>query len=131
LSLDDVGFNLSETLDDTIKTLGLRAHQKGLELSCHIPSDVPEEIVGDPIRLRQVITNLVGNAIKFTQRGEVVARVEVESKTDDSAVLRFSVSDTGIGIPSDKLLLIFRAFEQADTSTTRIYGGTGLGLAIA
>ncbi len=131
LSLDATPFNLSETLGDTIKTLGLRAHQKGLELTCHVPGNVPENLCGDSIRLRQVVTNLVGNAIKFTEHGEVVLRVEAESQTDDEATLRFAVRDTGIGVPESKRHQIFRAFEQADTSTTRIYGGTGLGLAIS
>ena len=117
-------------LGDTIKTLGLRAHEKGLELACHILPDVPEELVGDPGRLRQIVINLVGNAIKFTDRGEVVVRVTVENQDADSVCLHFAVSDTGIGIPAEKQSHIFQAFEQADQSTTRLYGGTGLGLAI-
>jgi signal transduction histidine kinase/PleD family two-component response regulator len=131
LSLEQIDFDLSEILDSTVKTLGLRAHQKGLELTCQIPSEVPTSLKGDPGRLRQVVTNLVGNAIKFTQAGEVVVSVGLKSMTGDGAILEFVVKDTGIGIPPDKLERIFRAFEQADTSTTRIYGGTGLGLAIS
>ena len=131
LSLEQIDFDLSEILDSAVKTLGLRAHQKGLELTCQIPPDIPTKLKGDPGRLRQVITNLVGNAIKFTQAGEVMVSVSLDSSTADAAVLQFVVKDTGIGISADKLERIFRAFEQADTSTTRIYGGTGLGLAIS
>jgi two-component system, sensor histidine kinase and response regulator len=131
LSLDSIPFDLAETVGDTVKALGLRADQKGLELTCDVPSNIPNHLIGDPIRLRQIITNLVGNAIKFTNSGEVGVSVELESEDESGARLRFSVKDTGIGIPTDKLQLIFRAFEQADTSTTRIYGGTGLGLAIS
>ena len=130
LTLDEMPFNLREVLDDTVKMLGHRAHAKGLELACHIRSDVPAEIVGDPARIRQIVINLVGNAIKFTERGEVVARAAVESRTSDRLCLHFTVTDTGIGIPAEKQKLIFQAFEQADQSTTRLYGGTGLGLAI-
>jgi two-component system sensor histidine kinase/response regulator len=129
-TLDSVGFNVYETLGDTVKTLALRAHDKGLELACHILPDVPEDLVGDPGRLRQLIVNLVGNAIKFTEQGEVVLRAEVESRSADEVCLHVSVTDTGIGIAPDKKATIFQAFEQADPSTTRTYGGTGLGLAI-
>ena len=110
--------------------LGHRAHTKGLELACQISTDVPEIVVGDPARLRQILINLVGNAIKFTAQGEVVVRAAVESQTADQVCLHFTVTDTGIGIPAEKLGRIFEAFEQADQSTTRVYGGTGLGLAI-
>jgi CheY-like chemotaxis protein len=109
----------------------VRAYGKDLELSCDVRGEVPDGLVGDPGRLRQVIVNLVGNAIKFTPRGEVVLHVERQSRTDRDVALHFAVSDTGIGIPHDKQQMIFNAFEQADTSTTRKYGGTGLGLAIA
>jgi signal transduction histidine kinase/DNA-binding response OmpR family regulator len=130
LDLNPVDFRLRDTLGDTIKTLGLRAHQKGLELACQVRPEVPDVLIGDPGRLRQVILNLVGNAIKFTERGEVVIRVSVESQTD-AVLLRFAVTDTGIGIPADKQQLIFDPFTQADGSTTRRYGGTGLGLTIS
>ena len=131
LSLDEIRFDLEDILGDTIKTLALRAHKKGLELACHILPNVPEQLVGDPGRLRQVLVNLVGNAIKFTEHGEVVVRVGMESQSADDVCLHFAVADTGIGIPPEKQQLIFQAFEQADPSTTRTYGGTGLGLAIA
>jgi PAS domain S-box-containing protein len=131
LDLDSIAFNLRDALEDTMRVLALRAGQKGLELACHIHRDVPDALVGDPLRLRQVVINLVGNAIKFTEQGEVVLRVEAESLGDDSARLRFCVADTGIGIPSEKQAVIFEAFSQADSSTTRRYGGTGLGLAIS
>jgi two-component system, sensor histidine kinase and response regulator len=131
LGLDPIEFNLRDHLGQAMKTLGVRAHQKDLELAYFIPPELPEFFVGDPVRLRQVILNLVGNAIKFTERGEVVLRVEVESQDQDGATLHFAVKDTGIGIPSDKQKLIFEPFTQADTSTTRKYGGTGLGLSIS
>lgn len=123
-------FSLQDSLGDTMKSLALRAHRRKLELAFHIESDVPDGLVGDPGRLRQVLLNLVGNAIKFTEEGEVVVKVRVVSLTDDDVVLQFSVRDTGIGIPQDRLATIFNAFEQADSSTTRRFGGTGLGLTI-
>ncbi len=131
LELERVDFSLRDLLGDTMKALGLRAQQKGLELACHIPADVPDALVGDPGRLRQVIINLVGNAIKFTERGEVIVQVGRESETDGEVTLRFVVRDTGIGIPPDKQSLIFQAFSQVETGMTRKYGGTGLGLAIS
>ena len=131
LRLDLVGFNLRDVLEDAIRVLALRAQQKGIELACHIDSRVPDALLGDPLRLRQVIVNLVGNAIKFTEQGEVVLRAETESQGDGDIQLHFSVTDTGIGIPAEKQSLIFEAFSQADGSTTRRYGGTGLGLAIS
>lgn len=131
LDMNPVPFGLRDSLGDTVKTLALRAHQKGLELACHILPNVPDAVVGDVHRVRQIVTNLVSNAVKFTTRGEVVVRVEMESQTDTDTCLHFSVSDTGIGIPPDKQKSIFMAFEQADNSTTRRYGGTGLGLTIS
>ena len=131
LELERVDFSLRDLLGDTMKALGLRAQQKGLELACHIPADVPDALVGDPGRLRQVIINLVGNAIKFTEQGEVVVQVARESETDGEVMLRFLVRDTGIGIPPDKQALVFQAFAQVETGMTRKYGGTGLGLAIS
>jgi two-component system, sensor histidine kinase and response regulator len=131
LQLDHVAFNLRDALEDTMRVLAPRAHQKGLELACHVTSDLPPVLVGDPLRLRQIVVNLVGNAIKFTEQGEVVLRVQVETHYNGDIQLRFSVADTGIGIPPDKQAVIFEAFSQADSSTTRRYGGTGLGLAIS
>ena len=131
LHLDHVGFKLRDTVEDAIRVLALRAHHKGLELACHIRREAPEALVGDPLRLRQVVVNLVGNAIKFTDRGEVVLSVQPESRLNGNVRLHFAVTDTGIGIPANKQQLIFEAFSQADSSTTRRYGGTGLGLAIS
>jgi two-component system sensor histidine kinase/response regulator len=130
LELDLVDFNLRDTVGDTLKTLAVRADEKRLELACRILPDVPEVLVGDPGRLRQILMNLAGNAIKFTERGEVVMRVERESETEDKICLHFTVSDTGLGIPVEKQRLIFEPFVQVDGSTTRKYGGTGLGLTI-
>ena len=131
LDLDPIPFTLRDNLDDTLKLLALRADEKSLELTCQIRPEVPEVVVGDPTRLRQIIINLVGNAIKFTPHGEVGLEVSVESATQDQAVLHFVVCDTGIGIAPDKQKIIFEAFAQADGSTTRMFGGTGLGLTIS
>jgi PAS domain S-box-containing protein len=131
LQLDHVAFNLRDALEDTMRVLAPRAHQKGLELACHVHPDLPPTLVGDPLRLRQIVVNLVGNAIKFTEQGEVVLRGQAETNHNGDIQLHFSVADTGIGIPPDKQALIFEAFSQADSSTTRRYGGTGLGLAIS
>ena len=129
--LDHASFDLRESLGDTVKSLALRAHRKHLELACHVRPDVPEFVVGDRYRLRQIIVNLVGNAIKFTDVGEVVVDVSCDSRTDDTIVLHLVVRDTGIGIRPEKQQAVFEAFEQADESTTRRFGGTGLGLAIS
>ena len=129
--LDRIGFNLRDALEDTMRVLAPRAYKKGIELACRIHPEVPETVVGDPLRLRQIVLNLVGNAIKFTDHGEIVVQVQVESRTKDEVGLHFSVRDTGIGIPLEKQQVIFEAFSQADSSTTRRYGGTGLGLAIS
>ncbi len=161
IEMERTRFGLRETLGDAIKPLGVRADRKGLELVLHVAPEVPDGLVGDPNRLRQVIVNLVGNAIKFTERGEVVVEVVASANGDGeatdgspaaasagsarrdasppatdaapplTALLRFAVRDTGIGIPEEKRAAVFEAFEQADTSTTRRYGGTGLGLAIS
>ena len=131
LDLDVIPFSLQETLTNTMKTLALRAHAKGLELACHADQNVPEELIGDPTRIRQILVNLVGNALKFTEDGEVVVGVTCESQSANEALLHFTVRDTGIGVPADKLMTIFDAFSQADGSTTRKYGGTGLGLTIS
>ena len=130
LDLDPLPFSVRDVVGDTLKALAGRAHAKGLELACDASADVPDLLVGDAHRLRQVLTNLVGNAVKFTERGEVVVRFERTAEPGDSIRLRFSVSDTGIGIPADKLRSVFEPFTQADGSTTRKYGGTGLGLTI-
>jgi PAS domain S-box-containing protein len=131
LDMEKIPFDLYNTVEKTSETLAIRAQKKGLELICHVTPDVPAALVGDPIRLRQVLVNLVGNAIKFTEEGEVVVKVETESRSEGEARLHFSVSDTGIGIPPEKQEVIFDVFTQADGSTTRKYGGTGLGLAIS
>jgi signal transduction histidine kinase/DNA-binding response OmpR family regulator len=131
LDLDPIDFNLHDMIGETMRVLALRADQQGLELAYHIDPQIPEHVVGDPGRLRQILINLVGNAIKFTPEGEVVVRVQTDSRSDRDLLLHFSVSDTGIGIPAKKHALIFEAFAQADGSTTRSYGGTGLGLAIS
>ena len=131
IDLETVDFNLRDCLETTLKTLALRADEKGLELLCEIAPDVPEVVEGDSSRLRQVLANLVGNAIKFTDKGEVALSVQLGIKDGDQRLLRFTVSDTGIGIPAEKQKLIFDPFTQADTSTTRKYGGTGLGLTIS
>ncbi|HWG41822.1 MAG TPA: PAS domain S-box protein [Gemmataceae bacterium] len=146
LELDPLAFELRDTLADSLRSLSLRANAKNIELACHVPAEVPDFLVGDPGRLRQVLLNLVGNAIKFTERGEVVVRVQLVSEDGQNAedtnppstllqpggdiTLHFAVSDTGIGIAADKLPYIFDPFVQADSSTTRKYGGTGLGLTI-
>ena len=130
LDLDHAGFELQRELETGLKMVALRAHQKGLELLCDIRPGVPERLIGDSTRLRQVMVNLLGNAIKFTEKGEVVVRVELEQAVESGGLLHFSVSDTGIGIAAAKRESIFEAFTQADNSTTRRYGGTGLGLTI-
>ena len=131
LQLDPHPFGLRDSLGDTLKTLATRAHEKDLELLWQTARDVPDGLIGDAGRLRQILVNLAGNAIKFTERGEVSVTVELVSLTESNTRLRFSVRDTGIGIPPDKQRLIFDAFSQADASTTRAYGGTGLGLSIS
>src|SRR6202171_1142892 len=130
LALDPIDFDLHSSMGEAVKTLALRAHQKKLELLCDIAPDVPHALVADPDRLRQILVNLTGNAIKFTQTGEVVISVRVDSREEDWAVLHFTVADTGIGIPAEKQARIFQAFMQADGTSSRRYGGTGLGLAI-
>jgi two-component system sensor histidine kinase/response regulator len=124
-------FDLTELVDKTMATFGVRAHSKGLELVAQVAPEVPERLVGDPLRLRQILTNLLGNAIKFTDSGEIVLEVEQFARSGDSLQIKFTIADTGIGIPPDKLDSIFLNFTQADSSTTRKYGGSGLGLAIA
>jgi two-component system, sensor histidine kinase and response regulator len=131
LEFDSVEFRLRDCLGDALKAVAVRADAKGLELAYDVAPDVPDVLEGDPGRLRQVILNLVGNAIKFTEVGEVILHVEVDAPVADGAVrLRFTVTDTGIGIPPEKQAQIFQPFTQADSSSTRLYGGTGLGLTI-
>ena len=131
MDIESIDFSLSGCIGDTMKALSLRAHQKGLELAFEIEPDVPDGVMGDPGRLRQIINNLVGNAIKFTEKGEVVLYVESESCEPGSVRLHCTVTDTGIGIPPEKQKDIFEPFKQADGSMTRRYGGTGLGLTIS
>lgn len=131
LDINPIDFELRDSLGDTLKTLSLHAHEKGLELALNVAHDVPYTLRGDPTRLRQIVVNLVGNAIKFTDQGEVVLHVTVESQAESEIALHFVVADTGIGIPSDKQQAIFAPFTQADSSSTRRYGGTGLGLTIS
>jgi len=131
LSIEHIPFAFRDVVEDAVRLLASRADAKGLELACRIAPDVPDALVGDPGRLRQVLVNLVGNAIKFTERGEVIAEVVLDQTVNAGARLKFTVSDTGIGIPEDKQCQIFGPFVQADASTTRRYGGTGLGLAIS
>ncbi|MDP2996447.1 MAG: response regulator [Bryobacterales bacterium] len=131
LDLECVDFNLRDNLEATIKTFAMSAQEKGLALVCEVRPEVPARVQGDPTRLRQIVTNLLGNAVKFTERGEVAVEVRAEPEAQDGVRLHFTVRDTGVGISPEKRDLIFRAFEQADSSTTRRYGGTGLGLTIS
>ncbi len=131
LDLERIEFDLRETIDNTLDLLAAQAHSKGLELASFIRPEVPIQVLGDPGRLRQVINNLVGNAVKFTNEGEVVVTVSKVSETDEKVMLNFEVRDTGIGIDAAAQSRLFEAFSQADGSTTRKYGGTGLGLAIS
>ena len=130
LDFELIDFNLRDSLADVMDLLALRAHEKGLELAYDVHPEMPDALVGDPTRLRQIIFNLVGNAIKFTEQGEVVVRVETESQDSEEVCLHFAITDTGIGIPPEKQQAIFDSFSQADSSTTRNFGGTGLGLSI-
>jgi signal transduction histidine kinase/DNA-binding response OmpR family regulator len=131
LDLELIDFDLQVALEEVNDLLALKAHEKGLEYLSSIDSQVPTQIIGDPGRVRQILVNLVGNAIKFTDEGEIVIRVSVEAETDSDVALRFGVRDTGIGITPEQSTRLFESFSQADTSTTRKYGGTGLGLTIS
>jgi len=131
IELDRTGFPLRKTIEAAVKVLAVRAEQKGLDLAWRVAARVPDALVGDPERLKRIIVNLVGNAIKFTQKGDVVLAAKTESREAGTVVIHFSVADTGIGIPPEQYKRIFEAFGQADSSTTRKYGGTGLGLSIS
>ncbi|WZP00214.1 response regulator [Isosphaeraceae bacterium EP7] len=131
LTLDEAPFDIRDAVTDTLRALAIRAHDKGLELACRVGPDVPGTVVGDAGRLRQVLINLVGNAIKFTERGEVCVAIEAGEPGKEDCEIRLAVSDTGVGIPANKRASIFAPFEQADGSTTRKFGGTGLGLSIS
>jgi two-component system, sensor histidine kinase and response regulator len=131
MDLEVIAFDLIDCVEEALKMIALRAGEKGLELLCDLPPTLPEMVRGDSARLRQIIVNLVSNAIKFTDNGEIVLKAELESREQDELTIRFTVSDTGIGIPQEKQESIFSAFNQADSSTTRKYGGTGLGLTIS
>jgi signal transduction histidine kinase/DNA-binding response OmpR family regulator len=131
LELEETDFDLCSIVELSANIIAVRAHQKGLELICHISPDVPTALVGDSRRLQQVLVNLLGNAVKFTERGEIIVQIEVTAEKDSVLDLHFAVRDTGIGVAEDKQTMIFEAFNQADGSATRQYGGTGLGLAIA
>src|SRR5580704_3015475 len=131
IDLEALDFDLRDSLESTLKTLAVRADEKGLELLCEVAPGVPEILRGDSSRLRQIVVNLVGNAIKFTDSGEIAVKVQAQAREGPDCVCQFTVTDTGVGIPEDKRELIFKPFSQADTSTTRKYGGTGLGLTIS
>jgi signal transduction histidine kinase/DNA-binding response OmpR family regulator len=131
MELDHLSFNLRKSLGEVVKTLAVKAQQKGLEFIFDVSPEVPNSVIGDPARLRQVVVNLVSNSIKFTEKGEIEVSVQVEAPSIEGTILRFSIRDTGIGIPVDKQPQIFAAFTQADSSTTRKYGGSGLGLTIS
>jgi signal transduction histidine kinase/DNA-binding response OmpR family regulator len=130
IELEEIDFNLRNCAEEALKTFASAADEKGLELLCDIAPDLPELLAGDPGRLRQILLNLVSNAIKFTAHGEVALKAQIDAEDEDSRVIRFTVADTGIGIPEEKQEFIFSPFTQADSSTTREYGGTGLGLTI-
>jgi two-component system, sensor histidine kinase and response regulator len=130
IELETINFNLRNCVEQALKTFALLAHEKKLELLCEIAADVPEMLDGDPGRMRQILLNLVSNAIKFTSHGEVAVRVAIDAEDGDTRVVKFTVSDTGIGIPTEKWVSIFSPFTQADSSM-RVYGGTGLGLTIS
>jgi signal transduction histidine kinase len=131
MELDSVCFPLRHQIDSLLAPLAVRAQEKGLHIACEIDSDIPDWIVGDPVRFGQILVNLLGNAVKFTDRGEVRLSAGLELLEDDYLWLHFVVSDTGIGIPPERQDTIFEAFSQADGSTTRRFGGTGLGLTIS
>ena len=131
MDIEEANFNLAEIVRETLKALAVKAHQKGLELVVHMPMDLPQYLKTDPVRIRQILFNLIGNAIKFTESGEVVVEIEEQWRTADEVCLHFSVRDTGIGIPSENLKKIFDSFTQVDSSMARRFGGSGLGLTIS
>ncbi|MCC8985471.1 MAG: hybrid sensor histidine kinase/response regulator, partial [Nitrospira sp.] len=131
LDLDNIDFDLSELIDKASEMLALRANEKGLELVCHLSNDVPCHLIGDPNRLYQILLNLLGNAIKFTEKGSVVMTITNDPDCSTPGAIRFSVTDTGIGVPHDKMTAIFDTFTQAHSTIARRYGGTGLGLSIS
>jgi two-component system, sensor histidine kinase and response regulator len=131
LELDSIEFDLNELIEKAIEILALRANDKGLELACHLCPDIPCQVIGDPNRLHQILINLIGNAIKFTDHGSVLLRVMPDPDIKRPGAIRFSIEDTGIGIPDDKLTSIFESFTQAHSAISRLYGGTGLGLPIS
>jgi signal transduction histidine kinase len=131
LELEEIEFRLPDLFRDSLKMFAMEARRKGLDLRCEMSAGLPDKVIGDPGRLRQIVMNLVGNALKFTEQGSVTLRAEAAGEVDNAVELQVEVADTGIGIPVAKQSLIFNAFAQADGSTTRKYGGTGLGLAIS
>ena len=131
LTMERIGFGLEEVFENLTSVVGMRAHEKGLEVLFRIASDTPLHLVGDPLRLQQVLVNLCSNAVKFTKQGEVVVSVKPVRIDDGEVELEFAVSDTGIGMTPDQQARLFRPFTQADSSTTRKFGGTGLGLSIS
>src|SRR5262249_19512139 len=131
LDLEAIDFDLRRTVEEACDIIVPRAHEKGLELNCLVHADVPTHLNGDPLRLRQVLLNFLQNAVKFTRAGEVVVEVRCEKQEESGVLLRFSVSDTGVGIPASRLDRLFHSFSQVDASTTRRHGGTGLGLVIS
>jgi len=131
IDFEDIDFELRVTVEDVLELLAERAYGKGLELAYLAHANLPPWVGGDPGRLRQILTNLVGNAVKFTESGEIVVHGSLVEETDHDALVRFTVTDTGIGIPPEARGRLFQSFSQADTSTARRYGGTGLGLAIS
>ena len=131
LQMDSITFDLRKSVEEVMKLLAIKAHTKGLELLLTVHPSVPTSVIGDPTRLRQILINLVGNALKFTERGKIVVEVRKGTESDKCTMFHFSVRDTGIGIPREKQRLIFEAFSQADSSSTRKFGGIGLGLAIS
>ena len=131
LQLEVIDFNFHKLIEDAVKLVVLDAHKKGLEICVNIEKDIPCFLQGDPVRIRQIITNLVNNAVKFTDKGEIEILVKLIQFKDNKYKIKISVRDTGLGIPENQLKKLFRAFSQANSSTTRLYGGTGLGLSIS
>ncbi len=131
LDIENIDFDLDEVMDNLANLVGQKAEEKGIELLFSVASDVPRNLTGDSLRLGQIITNLTGNAIKFTEEGDIVISVELQNKTETTAILRFGIKDSGIGMTEEQLAKLFKSFSQADSSTTRKYGGTGLGLTIS